>query len=129
MIIALIPAAGKSLRMGRPKLLLPVGERTVLERVVSAFAQAGVERVLVVTPPHLPELFSVARCGGAEAIELPHETADMRATVQIGLDWIETHWSPLGDDAWFLAPADHPVLEPAVIRELIAAREVHPERS
>ena len=30
-IFALIPAAGKSVRMGRPKLALPLGDRTVLE--------------------------------------------------------------------------------------------------
>ncbi len=115
--------------MGRPKLLLPLGGRTVLERVVTAFTQAGVERVLVVTPPDLPELAAVARSAGAEAVELPRQTQDMRATVQFGLDWIEKHRSPRPDDAWFLAPADHPVLEPEVIRQLVQAKQQHPGHS
>src|SRR5207237_3552168 len=54
--LALIPAAGKSTRMGRPKLALPLGGRTVLEHVVAALRDAGVEHVLVVVGPHVPEL-------------------------------------------------------------------------
>ncbi len=49
MISALILAAGESKRMGQPKMLLPWGNVTVIERVVSTFLEAGVEDVLVVT--------------------------------------------------------------------------------
>ena len=44
----LIPAAGKSSRMGRPKLLLPVGEQTVLERVVTSVRAGGAAEILVI---------------------------------------------------------------------------------
>ena len=40
MIAAVIPAAGLSARMGRPKLLLKLGTETVISRVVTAFAKA-----------------------------------------------------------------------------------------
>ena len=36
----LIPAAGKSRRMGRPKLMLPLGDSTVLEQVFAAVRKA-----------------------------------------------------------------------------------------
>lgn len=49
MISAIIPAAGESKRMGRPKMSLPWGNETVLTRVVSIFKNAGVEDVIVVT--------------------------------------------------------------------------------
>lgn len=49
MISAIIPAAGESKRMGRPKMSLPWGNETVLTRVVSIFKNAGVEDVVVVT--------------------------------------------------------------------------------
>jgi molybdenum cofactor cytidylyltransferase len=49
MISALILAAGQSRRMGQPKLLLPWGNVTVLEQVVSVFARAGLEDILVIT--------------------------------------------------------------------------------
>src|SRR5215210_3756270 len=46
---AIILAAGKSRRMGHPKMLLPWGNVSVLERVISVFAGAGIEDILVVT--------------------------------------------------------------------------------
>ncbi len=49
MISAIIPAAGESKRMGRPKMSLPWRNETVLTRVVSIFKNAGVEDVIVVT--------------------------------------------------------------------------------
>ncbi|MEW5872119.1 MAG: nucleotidyltransferase family protein [Chloroflexota bacterium] len=49
MIGAVILAAGLSQRMGRPKMTLPWGRRTVIGQVVSVMARAGVEEVRVVT--------------------------------------------------------------------------------
>lgn len=109
--------------MGRPKLSLPLGDRTVIEHVVSALRAGGVETVLVVIGPHVPELAALARAAGAEVLELPEPTADMRATVEAGLRWLEQRFAPSDDDVWFLAPADHPVLSPAVVRQLLAAGE------
>jgi molybdenum cofactor cytidylyltransferase len=129
MIIALIPAAGKSTRMGRPKLALPLGERTVVEHVITAFHGAGVGHVLVVAGPHVPEVAQLARRAGAMVHELSHETADMRATVEEGLAWVEQHHAMRDDDLWFLAPADHPCLEAAVIQELLAEQKRYPEAS
>ena len=41
MIAAVVPAAGHSQRMGRPKLILPIGGQTVIARVVSALRDGG----------------------------------------------------------------------------------------
>lgn len=49
MITAIILAAGKSTRMGSPKMLLPWGDTTILEHIISVFANAGVDDILVVT--------------------------------------------------------------------------------
>ena len=46
-------------------------------------------------------------------------TADMRATVRHGLAWLEEHFHPRPDDDWLLVPADHPTLDPLVIRALL----------
>lgn len=48
-ISAILLAAGLSSRMGQPKLLLPWGKTTVLGQVVSTFAAAGLEDLVVVT--------------------------------------------------------------------------------
>lgn len=118
MIHALLPAAGRSQRMGVPKLLLPLGGQTVLERCIAAFRQADVERILVVAPPEPSAIADTARQAGVSVLHLTEPTSDMQATVQAGLRWMAAHWQPRPDDAWLLAPADHPVLDPDVVRLL-----------
>jgi molybdenum cofactor cytidylyltransferase len=125
MIFAVVPACGKSSRMGRPKLALPLGNRSVLEHVIAALRQGGVEHVLVVVGQHVPELTSLALRAGAYVFLLPEETPDMRATVQRGLGWLEERFQPRLNDRWLLVPADHPTLDPAVVRTLQVARERH----
>jgi molybdenum cofactor cytidylyltransferase len=46
---AIVPAAGASRRMGRPKLLLPYGGGTVLGSLIGALAAAGTAPIVVVT--------------------------------------------------------------------------------
>jgi xanthine dehydrogenase accessory factor len=48
MIAALVLAAGESRRLGQPKLLLPLGPSSVIERVVDACLGSAAERVIVV---------------------------------------------------------------------------------
>ncbi|MFP3941302.1 MAG: NTP transferase domain-containing protein [Thermoanaerobaculia bacterium] len=51
MASAVVPAAGRSRRMGRPKLLLPFGRGTVLGSTLAALAGGGTGRIAVVTRP------------------------------------------------------------------------------
>jgi molybdenum cofactor cytidylyltransferase len=129
MILALVPAAGKSTRMGRPKLALPLHGATVLERVVLALRSGGAEHVLVVIGPHVPELAPLAEQSGAIPCLLDRETADMRETVQEGLLHAEQLLRPGPGDAWLLVPGDHPTLDPGVVRALLASRQTLPEAS
>jgi molybdenum cofactor cytidylyltransferase len=48
MIWAMILAAGESRRMGQPKLLLPFGEKTIIETVVEKVVSSKVRNTLVV---------------------------------------------------------------------------------
>jgi CTP:molybdopterin cytidylyltransferase MocA len=129
MTFAVVPAAGQSTRMGRPKLLLPLGGRPVLEHVVAALRDGGVGHVLVVVGPHVPELAPLAEAAGAAVLRLPEATADMRATVLHGLSWLEERFHPSPDAAWLLAPADHPAAGAGVVRALLAAYAASPSRS
>jgi molybdenum cofactor cytidylyltransferase len=139
-IVAVVPAAGHSTRMGRPKLSLPLGNRSILEHAVTALRAGGADRVVVVIGPHVPELIPLAEAAGADVCRLAEPTPDMRATVEHGLRWVEDHLhSPpdltrsvrttiadltrsvrttIEEDAWLLAPADHPALDPRAVRDL-----------
>jgi len=122
MTFAVVPAAGLSTRMGRPKLTLPLGDQTVIEHVVGMLRAGGVDHVLVVVGPQVPELGSLASAAGAEVLTLDEPTADMRTTVERGLAWLGSHYRPAPDDFWLLAPADCPTLTPAVVRQLLGVK-------
>ena len=126
-MFSIIPAAGHSTRMGRPKLSLPLGGRTVLERVIDSLRAAGVNP-LVVLGPHVWELSAPALAAGAMVLELPEPTPHMRVTVEAGLAFLED-FHPLPQDPWLLVPADHPALDAELIRKLIAEFARRPECS
>lgn len=124
---ALIPAAGLSRRMGRPKLLLPLAGRTVLEHVVTALHAGGVDGVLVVVGPERADLTEPAERAGATVAALAVQTPDMRATCEHGLDALAQRWQPAEADGWLLQPADHPTLRPDVVGALIRVAADRPD--
>ena len=71
--------------MGRPKLSLQVGDRTVLEHVIRAVQFAGIQTVLVVIGPGDVQTQTLAKKAGAQVLELGAATAEMRDTVERGL--------------------------------------------
>jgi molybdenum cofactor cytidylyltransferase len=107
--------------MGRPKLLLSLGGKTVLEHVVSAVLDGGVENVLIVVAPGADPLAELASSTGAEVLRLDDDTPDMRATCVRGLAWMQERWRPEPSDGWLLLPADHPTTSSAVVAALLAA--------
>jgi molybdenum cofactor cytidylyltransferase len=129
MTFAVVPAAGRSTRMGRPKLSLLLGGRSVLEHVVAALREGGVAHILVVVGPQVPELASLAEAAGAAVLRLTEATADMRATVEHGLRRLEERFHPPPDAAWLLAPADQPAAGAGVVRALLAAYAARPSGS
>jgi molybdenum cofactor cytidylyltransferase len=129
MIYGLIPAAGHSRRMGRPKLALPLGGQPILQRVISSLQTAGVDEVLAVVGPHVPELIGIITKAGAHCLAMDHETADMRETVMHGLAWLEDRFHPKPNDGWLLVPADHATLSVDVIKQINSSFSENPEHS
>jgi molybdenum cofactor cytidylyltransferase len=121
MIVAVVPAAGKSQRMGRPKLLLPLGNRLVLEHVLDALQQSPIDRSFVVISPGSNELLEVARqFERVEVVQLDQPTPDMRASIVAGLSHIESMFTQSRHpDGFLVALADQPTVSSRVIRALI----------
>jgi molybdenum cofactor cytidylyltransferase len=129
---ALIPAAGRSRRMGTPKLLLDVGGQTVVARLLAALATAGVSSRVVVHPDDVEIRAEVERLGGIAFVpELP--PPDMRTSAAFGLAALKMRFESGGaapplDAPWLLVPADHPVLSADVITALLQATRANPGR-
>lgn len=86
MISAIILAAGRSVRMGQPKMLLPWGHGTVLTHVISVFREAGVEDILVVTGGAKEQVEGlVAELPVRTVFNPQYESGEMLSSIQCGL--------------------------------------------
>ena len=120
---AIIPAAGRSQRMGRPKLLLPWGDETVVDRVLAAWRASCVVVVVVVVRRDDCALAERCRAAGVTLVIPPVDPPDMKASIHFGLKYVQREFTPQEDDVWLLAPADMPRLATRVVDALCAAHD------
>lgn len=114
---AVIPAAGLSSRMGRFKPLLPFGDSTVIEHAVGT-ALAVCDTAVVILGKRSDELRELLSRFGDRLIitENPdYASTDMLTSIQLGV-------RALPDcDAFFLVPADMPLIAESTYRALVDA--------
>lgn len=119
-LFAVIPAAGRSRRMGRPKLLLPLGSTTVIGRLLEVLSAADIEAFVLARSDDEALRAEATRCG-AVVVQPESPPPEMRISVEHLLQAIEKQHSPQADDGWLLIPADHPLLAPSTLRQLVHA--------
>ena len=107
---AIVPAAGRSVRLGQPKLLIEIAGRTLLERVLDAWLEGGVERVVVTIRRDDDLLAERCQKQKVDVVRPAIDPPDMKASVGEALRFVARQYSPTPRDAWLLAPADLPGL-------------------
>ncbi len=115
----IIPAAGHSLRMGQPKLLMPLDGRPLILHTLAAWQASKVQQVVVVVRPGDEALAAVLKAARVEVVTPPIEPPDMKASLAYGLKHIRACYNPASTDCWLVAPADMPGLSPQIIDRLI----------
>ena len=118
---AVVPAAGRSVRMGRHKLLMPWGDVPLIEHVLSAWLASRVHEVVVVVRPDDEPLRRVCEDLGVTVVapEVPPE--EMRVSVRCAVRHLRATRSPAASDVWMLAPADMPGLSAELIHLILDA--------
>jgi CTP:molybdopterin cytidylyltransferase MocA len=118
MVPAVILAAGRSERMGRPKALLPCGEgETFTSRLAGSLRRGGAGDVLVVGRPEDPALREeVARCN-ARFVENPDADRGQLSSLLAGLEVADRP----GVVGVLVMPVDIPLVRPDTVRRVIAA--------
>ena len=117
MISAVLLAAGESKRMGRPKMLLPWGDVTVLGQVISAYRAAGVLDVLVVTGGASEQVTGVAHEHGARTIfNEQFSSGGMLSSLQCGLGLLASEGP--GNRAALIGLGDQPQVQAGAIRQI-----------
>jgi molybdenum cofactor cytidylyltransferase len=107
--------------MGRHKLLLPWRGRTVIRGLIETLRAGGVHDLFLLVREDDHPLRSECAATDARVLLVRESTADMRHSVALLLEAVEREMSPVERDAWLLTPADHPVLNVAVVESLLAA--------
>lgn len=119
-LFAIIPAAGHSRRMGRPKLLLPWRGTTVIAHLVSELQAAGVTRIYVVLRANDEALYSAVGAANAIPVQPLIDPPDMRTSVEHGLKFAAEEPESSAGAGWLLIPADHPIVSRTTVIELQA---------
>lgn len=116
-IAAIVLAAGRSTRMGRPKLLLPWGAGTVIGRVVDVLAQAGCEDIIVVTGACSEQVQSALAASPARCV-LNERFAEDQMAFSLAAGFAAL---PHTAQAALIALGDQPQIEVQVTRQVLSA--------
>jgi xanthine dehydrogenase accessory factor len=113
-ITAIILGAGESSRMGRPKLLLPFGESTVIGTVIQNALSSTVENIIVVLGSNYESHRVAIKETPVEIIRNRRYKDGMLSSVQCGLGAI-----PETTDAVMVLLGDQPMIEGSEMNKLI----------
>jgi molybdenum cofactor cytidylyltransferase len=118
MITAVVLAAGKSERMGRPKMLLPFGRKTLIETVLAGVLRSRVDDVVVVLGAHRETIEPVVSKFALRTVFNSDFGAGMLSSILRGLREV-----PAAAQAFLVVLGDQPFPPATVIDRLIAAHE------
>lgn len=115
-ICAIILAAGESRRMGKPKLLLPYGDGTIIETVIGQTVRSKADNVLVVLGSDKEKISMQIRNYPVEISENPEFRSGMLSSIQCGFKTL-----PENTHAALVLLGDQPMIPSSVIDKIIDA--------
>jgi molybdenum cofactor cytidylyltransferase len=118
MICALLLAAGESRRMGKPKLLLPFGQKTIVEHIVDNILQSRADKILVVLGSHREEILSKILDRPVLSVINHRYKEGMLSSIQAGFAAL-----PKDTEAALVCLGDQPFIPKTVLDRLIASYE------
>lgn len=116
-VSAIVPAAGQGSRMGGGKLLLPVGDATVVERTVQSLLEVPIADLVVVVGTFGLAVKQQIRNLPVRLAVNPVSPSEMLDSIKCGLKVID----PKDIEAFLVLPADMPLVLPETVRKLVSA--------
>lgn len=113
---AMVLAAGRSRRMGVPKLFLPVDDQPLIVHLVDELLRVPVFHLVVVTGPDGDRIGEVLAKRPILRVNNPESESDMLGSVRCGLRALEAACT-----AVLVVPGDAPGLEAGLVRKMVAA--------
>lgn len=119
-VAAIIPASGRSSRMGTSKALLDADGKTFLERVAGALAAGGCGPLFVVVEDLRSPVAATARTAGCIPVGNPDPSEGPISSIRAALSVL-----PAEVEAFAICPVDHPRVEPSTVRALLEDFAAH----
>lgn len=122
MISGIILAAGESRRMGRPKLLLPWGKTTILEKVVDNYLKANISELVVVVGANQESIREILISKPVVIVENAQYLEGMGTSIGKGV-----HAAADQAEGYLVGLGDQPLITSEIIDALITVfLEEHP---
>jgi len=117
MIAGIILGAGEGNRMGKEKLLLPLGHQCILEWVIKAAHSSLLGKIFLVIRPEDNKLAEIGKKWAIEINFNPDYSRGMSTSIQKALLQINSREI----NGFLLILGDQPFITPAIINQLIAS--------
>ncbi|MBI5067101.1 MAG: nucleotidyltransferase family protein [Deltaproteobacteria bacterium] len=114
-VAAILLAAGSATRMGRNKVLLPLGGESVLRRAARTALSAGLDPVLVVLGHEADRAEAELAGLPVRAVRNPRHRLGINTSLSAGAEAV-----PEGAEAVVVLLADMPGVEAALIRQVVS---------
>lgn len=114
---AVVLAAGLSTRMGQPKMVLPWGKVTIIEKVVITLREAGIETIVVITGGAHQEVLKALNGLNVTIIFNPqYYNGEMLNSLQVGLQSL-----PPNVRGALIVLGDQPFMQKETIEKVVQA--------
>ena len=124
-VFNVIPAAGKSRRMGTPKQLLEFGDSTILETIIETILFAGTDGLIVVTNRDIEDALELSEDPRFLTAILTDPRAEMLDSILLGLDRLTKQFTPGDSDAFMVCPGDMPAMSAELIQSCAGEYQRH----
>ncbi len=115
-ISGILLAAGLSLRTNRPKLLLPLGKKAIVELAIESLLKADLNELIVVTGAFREQIEPIVTRYPVKVVHNPDYASGMASSLRCGV-------ASTSEKAWgfLIALGDMPFIEPWVLKGLLEA--------
>ena len=121
MISAVVPAAGPCTRMGRFKPLLPIGPLPMIRHVIAGLKQVGVNGIIIAAGHRQKDLFKELTDADVHLVVNHNFNKGVHTSISCGIRHLNAQCC-----AFFLWPADIPIVRPHTLIQLIHAHTKSP---
>ena len=126
-VYAIIPAAGRSRRMGQPKQLLPFGGSTILDSVIDTMLAAPISGLVVVTHRLIADELDLLEDPRIATVINDDEQSQMLDSIRMGITAAEQAFPMDQPHGFLVCPGDMPSVDLASVLTCLKEFEQHPD--